>query len=99
MRKAARILGLIWIAIVIAAGLILWEQYASVASNIFEMRRAYGVIALVFFAMLPGYFIFRWGKGVYAPKQSVADILRPREPFNRAAEMGHVLSIDRNPDA
>ena len=100
MQKSARILGMIWIAVVTAAGLILWAKYASVAENVFQMRLAYGLIALVFFAMLPGYLIFRWGKGPYVKQaNTAAEALRPKAPFNRALEEGHVMRFGNDQDA
>jgi len=61
MHNAARLIGLIWIAVAVIGGLIfLAESNAAVRPNLLHNSR--GFIILIFFAALPGVLIYRWGK-------------------------------------
>jgi hypothetical protein len=61
MHKAARLIGLLWIAVAVIGGLIfLAASTATMRSNLLHNSR--GAIILIFLAALPGAFIYRWGK-------------------------------------
>jgi len=61
MQKAARLIGLLWIAAAVIGGLIfLAESTAAIRPNLLHNSR--GAIILIFFAALPGVLIYRWRK-------------------------------------
>ena len=61
MHKAARLIGLFWIAVAVIGGLIfLAASTATMRPNLLHNSR--GAIILIFLAALPGVFIYRWGK-------------------------------------
>ena len=61
MHKAARLIGLLWIAAAVIGGLLfLAASIAAMRPNLLHNSRA--VIILIFFAALPGVLIYRWGK-------------------------------------
>lgn len=91
MRKFALILGIIWLAGLAAAGMVL------LTSGQFESARSlmYSLIG----AALPGVLILRWGLGNRKPVRPVPDHLASKAPYDRAAEAGHVLRIGTDLDA
>jgi hypothetical protein len=48
----------------------------------------------LFGAVLPGIFIWNWGKAGKRPTTAAASPLAPKAPIDRAAEMGHVITVD-----
>jgi hypothetical protein len=85
MRKAARIAGLIWIAVIAVVGVVLLAS-----GRFIEVR----ILMYALFGLgLPGAFLAHWGK----PRMSFPpDPLSPKAPFDRALEAGHVMRIDRD---
>ena len=88
MRKAARIIGLIWIAAIAAAGAVL------LASGHFTEVRI--LMYALFGAALPGVFLVHWGKTGMPRISAPPNPLNPKAPFDRAAEAGHVMRMDRD---
>ncbi len=84
MRKAARIVGLVWMTLVIAGGVVLMAAGTAIHLVTSSAR---GVIYILFAAMLPGILLWRWGRAPdHFPQPQ-----RPRgEPIDRAWEDGHV---------
>ena len=58
--KAARLIGLLWIAAAVIGGLIFVAESAAMMRP--SLLHGQGFIILIFFAALPGVFIYRWGK-------------------------------------
>ena len=87
MRRAACIIGLLWMVGVAFAGVVL------LGSGKFQGSRAY--MSLLFCAALPGLLIFRWGKGSELQRKTMARrTLRPKAPIDLAAEAGHVMQLE-----
>ena len=91
MHKAARILGLIYMGFAIAAGTVFFVRYASTIAHP-DMHGNGLVWSLILISVLPGYLLWRWGKGPF--KMQAAPSLRPKAPYDRAADAGHVMRID-----
>lgn len=88
MRKAARLAGLTWMATVaILAAWTLIHNSARFAS--FHL-----LIPVLVFCAVPGAVLFVWGRGPYVRRRTVAETLRPKAPYDRAAEAGHVMKTD-----
>ena len=88
MRKIARVVGLIWVAAIAAAGVVL------LTSGRFSNVRV--LMYALFGAALPGIFILHWGNARAARRSVPPNPLRPKAPYDRAAEAGHVMRIDRD---
>jgi hypothetical protein len=91
MRGAARIAGMLWMATVAMAGIIL------LASGRFPNVR--GVMYALMGAALPGIFLFRWGNTRTPHAKSLPNPQAPKAPFDRAAEAGHVMRVEAEPHA
>ena len=91
MRNAARMIGMIWMALVAIGGVILFIRVAADAGTTDQLRRAYGLIALAFFVLLPGALLYRWGRGTYVPPPYGARLRASVYPPKTAREMGHVM--------
>jgi hypothetical protein len=88
MRKAARLAGLTWMATVaILAAWMLIHNSARFAS--FHL-----LIPVLVFCAVPGAVLLVWGRGPYVRPRTVAEALRPKAPYDRAAEAGHVMKTD-----
>jgi hypothetical protein len=90
MRKLARIVGVIWIALAFVAG------GALIATGHIQGNR--GDIFILFGATLPGIGLYQWGNG---PRTtwSPAPPSQPRRqaPIITPAEAGHVLTLAQDP--
>jgi hypothetical protein len=86
MRKAARIAGLVWSALVALAGIILWSAETMVWVGPVSSNR--GLIYLVFGACLPGIALYRWGRGPYDPVSRVVAMLREGAAERKASKNG-----------
>ena len=93
MHRAARIAGLVWMALTAMGALLLYIRLDSSLILVNDIRRAYGFIALVFFVFAPGALLYRWGRGPYRAYPSTRENLRRAYPPKTAEEMGHVLPI------
>ena len=91
MRKTARIAGMLWMAMIAMAGIVL------LASGRFTSNRLL-MYALVG-AALPGAFCVRWGRAQFPNPGRAQDLLAEKAPFDRAAEAGHVMKIESGPRA
>lgn len=90
LRKAARIVGVIWMAGIALAGV------ALIGSGMLHGRR--GDIYILFGAALPGVLIFRWGDNAAAKKKAfVEKRMRRKEPVDAASEAGHVVKLETDP--
>jgi|SRR5271155_2373174 len=90
MRRVARIFGLIWIAGVILAAIVL------IGSG--HLRGGRGVIYLLFGAVLPGVWLFRWGKDIGINRaKPIQPALKPKAPLDTAVDAGHVMQIEKDP--
>lgn len=92
MHKAARIVGIVWIAMVTMAGLILLA--ADTMTKVAPTYYGHGLILAAFGAILPGVLLHRWGHGPYVRPPTVNEMLRPKAPVERAMEAGHVLMLN-----
>lgn len=88
MRKAARAAGLIWMAVVAALAC------ATLITNAERFASFHLLIPVLLFGMAPGAAAFAWGRGPYVRPHTVAGVLRPKAPYDRAAEAGHVMKTD-----
>jgi hypothetical protein len=84
MRQAARIFGMVWLAAIAVAGVIL------LASGRFPNVRV--LMYALLGAALPGVFILHWSRT--RPKRAAPNPLAPKAPFDNALEAGHVMRID-----
>jgi hypothetical protein len=88
VRKAARLVGLTWMATV--AALAVWTLgYNSARFASFHL-----LIPVLVFCALPGAILVVWGRGPYVRPTTVAEALRPKAPYDRAAEAGHAMQIE-----
>ena len=78
-------------------GMLLFLQYASDVGTTGQLRGAVGLVILIFFVLLPGALLYRWGRGAYLPPPSAARQVWGVYPPKTAAEMGHVIRMDENP--
>jgi hypothetical protein len=88
MRKTARAAGLIWMAVVAALAC------AALVANAERFSSFHLLIPVLLFGMAPGAILFSWGRGPYLRPRTVAEALRPKAPYDRAAEAGHVMKTD-----
>jgi hypothetical protein len=93
MRKVARLIGLIWMAVV--AVLATWL----LVNNSARFSSFHLLIPVLFFCAAPGAILFSWGRGPYFRSRTVAEALRPRAPYDRAEEAGHVMHIETDSHA
>src|ERR1700761_8291007 len=96
MDKAAHIIGMVWVAVVAVGGVILFVRVAAMAGTTGELRRAYGLIILAFFVLLPGALLYRWGRAYVRPPPP-ARRLGSVYPPPTAGEMGHVMRHPNGP--
>jgi len=90
MRKAARIIGLIWMAGAAVAGLVL------LGSGVFRSSR--GIIYLVFGAALPGHLLYRWARGSEPRKsKAAAKSQKAKALLEMTPESGHVMRLETDP--
>jgi hypothetical protein len=96
MRNAARILGVAWMAIATIAGVAFFVRCAVTIQH--PNLHGNGLVwSLVFLSILPGYLMYRWGRGLQpAPAKSVSS-LGAKIPYDRATEAGHVMKIEEAP--
>ena len=88
MRKVALLTGLIWMAIVAVLAC------AALITNAERFASFHLLIPVLLFGMAPGAILFAWGRGPYVRPRTVAEALRPKAPYDRAAEAGHVMKTD-----
>ncbi len=89
MRKAARVLGLAWMANAVLVALLFLLQNATMQGR----AGGYALVPILFLGVMPGALLFGWGRGPYRRRPSAAELLRPKAPYDRAAEAGHVLHL------
>jgi hypothetical protein len=89
-RILARIVGIIWVTLVCAAG------GSLIAAGHIPANRAY--LYALFLAVLPGIGFYQWGKGPRATWRPASPSQpRPRASINRSAEAGHVFTLVEDP--
>ena len=86
MRKAARFSGVLWMAMIAVAGIVL------LASGHFPNVR--GLMYALAGAALPGVFLFHWGNAQMQRRKSSPNPLADKAPFDRAAEAGHMMRAE-----
>jgi hypothetical protein len=74
MRKAARIAGIAWLALMALAGAFLWA--AETMAWVGPVSSNRGLIYIVFGACLPGVLLYRWGRKPYDPVSRAVAIMR-----------------------
>ena len=85
---------MIWMGAAVAAGAVFFARYASIIQHP-DMHGNGLVWSLILISVLPGYLLWRWAKGPF--KVEATTSLRPKAPYDSAAEAGHVMQI--NPHA
>jgi len=91
-RKAAQVLGLAWMAAVAILGAAVLIKSAEITLS--RYPGFYVLTPLLFICGIPGALLFRWGRGPYMRPPTVKELLRPKAPYDRAAEAGHVMKTD-----
>jgi hypothetical protein len=94
MRKVARLLGLIWIALAAVGVALLWARYASIYYTPGGLR-SWPMVALLFFAILPGIILYRWGRGPYVAPTPMWEVMAKLYPYKPP----RVMRIKDGPDA
>ena len=97
MRKAARIAGLAWLALMALAGIFLWAVETMVWVSTVSTNR--GLIYIVFAACLPGALLYRWGRGPYQRPVPMREVVAEVYPPKTARDMGHVMQVKDIPHA
>ena len=90
MRRAARIAGLAWVALLAVGGAALWVSETMVWRSASSNR---GLIYMIFGGAVPGLLLYRWGRGPHQPPPSAREIVAKAYPSRTAQEMGHVMHI------
>jgi len=98
MRKAARLLGLIWIALAIVVAAILWVRYASSYYTPGGLQ-SWTMVAFLFLAVFPGIVLYRWGRGPYQRPVPMREVVAEVYPPKTARDMGHVMQVKDIPHA
>ncbi len=93
MRKTARIVGLVWMAAIVAASFVLWATEMMIWVAPLSSNRA--MIYSMFGAALPGALLYRWGRGPYQKSVPTREMVAKIYPPKSAQEMGHVARVDR----
>jgi hypothetical protein len=91
LHMAARIAGLVWMTAAITAGVMFFVRYAATIQHP-DMHGNGLVWSLILLSVLPGYLLWRLGKGPF--KMEATPSLQPKAPYDQAAEAGHVMRID-----
>jgi hypothetical protein len=92
MRKAACFFGLAWMALAAVTACLVLFQYGVISAH--GGPRFYALVPILFLCGAPGALLFQWGRGPYVRPPTVTEMLRPKAPYERAAEAGHVLKTD-----
>ena len=90
MCKAARIFGLVWMAGIAVAGIVLMVSGKSLGNG-------RGFLYILFGAALPGVLSYRWGSQAAREKLKTQLSRNPKATFDAAAEQGHVLRLNAAP--
>jgi hypothetical protein len=85
MRKAARVVGMIWIAMAVVVGA------AFAAFGVFRGSRLDMIVA--FGMALPGFLLWRWGRGLPATR-TLPVVKRVYKPPLEPADDNHTMRLD-----
>ena len=89
MRKAACLFGLAWMTNAVLVALLFLLQNTALQGK----TGGYAFVPILFLGVIPGALLFGWGRRPYKRQPSAAELLRPKAPYDRAAEAGHVLHL------
>jgi hypothetical protein len=90
MHKAAKIIGIVWMGAIAAAGIILLA--ADTQLKLTPTYYGHGLVFALFGAALPGVLLYRWGRGPYVRPPTVKEMLTRKTPIS--LDPSHVMKLD-----
>ena len=93
MRRIARFIGLAWMATVALLAVV------TLVHNSARFASFHLLIPVLVFCAMPGAVLLVWSRGPYVRPAAVPEALRPKAPYDRAAEAGHVMQVETDPQA